>query len=108
MLVKPRFGRRRCSGIWPPSKPLMRTPDRAVWPLPPRPAVLPEPEPMPRPTRCRFLDEPGLSVISLSFIACSSLPVDDADEMGDLGDHPTHSRRILDRRAAADLVEPQA
>ena len=24
MLLKPRFGRRRCSGIWPPSKPLMR------------------------------------------------------------------------------------
>src|SRR5882762_4812111 len=68
MLLKPRFGRRRCSGIWPPSKPLMRTPERAVWPLPPRPAVLPLPEPMPRPTRMRFLREPALSAISLSFI----------------------------------------
>ena len=28
MLLKPRFGRRRCSGIWPPSKPLMATPER--------------------------------------------------------------------------------
>src|SRR6266852_3537644 len=63
-----RFGSRRCSGIWPPSKPLMRTPERAVWPLPPRPAVLPLPEPMPRPTRMRFLREPALSAISLSFI----------------------------------------
>ncbi len=27
------------------------TPERAVWPLPPRPLVLPLPEPMPRPTR---------------------------------------------------------
>ena len=33
----------------------MRTPERAVWPLPPRPACLPLPEPMPRPTRIRFL-----------------------------------------------------
>src|SRR6266403_2202232 len=64
----PRFGRRRWIGIWPPSKPLMRTPERAVWPLPPRPAVLPLPEPMPRPTRMRFLREPALSAISLSFI----------------------------------------
>src|SRR6201996_3521728 len=69
MLLKPRFGRRRCNGIWPPSKPLMRTPERAVWPLPPRPEVLPLPEPMPRPTRIRFLREPALSAISLSFIA---------------------------------------
>src|SRR4051794_29441194 len=68
MLVKPRLGSRRCSGIWPPSKPLMRTPERAVWPLPPRPACLPLPEPMPRPTRMRFLREPALSAISLSFI----------------------------------------
>src|SRR5579883_212263 len=65
---KPRFGRRRCSGIWPPSKPLIRTPERAVWPLPPRPACLPLPEPMPRPTRIRALDEPGLSEMPLSFM----------------------------------------
>ena len=43
VFVKPRLGSRRCSGIWPPSKPLMRTPERAVWPLPPRPPVLPVP-----------------------------------------------------------------
>src|SRR5262245_4921236 len=29
MLLKPRLGRRRCRGIWPPSKPLMATPARA-------------------------------------------------------------------------------
>jgi hypothetical protein len=29
MFVKPRFGRRRCNGIWPPSKPrIMREPLR--------------------------------------------------------------------------------
>src|SRR4051794_25724572 len=119
MLLKPRFGRRRCSGIWPPSKPLMRTPERAVWPLPPRPAVLPLPEPMPRPTRIRFLREPALSAISLSFIASflylgsmiltetgpafrdhapsclSCLLADDADEMLNLRDHAANRRSVL-------------
>src|SRR5205085_8914061 len=93
MLVKPRLGRRRCNGIWPPSKPLMRTPERAVWPLPPRPPVLPAPEPMPRPMRKRFFREPCLGAISLSFIAYSLFPVHDADEVLDLADHATgHSR----------------
>src|SRR5450432_1700791 len=130
MLVKPRFGRRRCSGIWPPSKPLMRTPERAVWPLPPRPAVLPLPEPMPRPTRMRFLREPALSAISLSFIVRvlylwsmiateNRLPafrdhapilflVDDADEMLNLGDHAANCRGVLQLGDPADLVELEA
>src|ERR1700737_2349158 len=112
ILLKPRFGRRRCSGIWPPSKPLMRTPERAVWPLPPRPAVLPLPEPMPRPTRMRFLREPALSAISLSFIALSPyfslFLVDDADEVLNLGDHAANSRRVLQLGDPADLVELEA
>src|ERR1700730_2330276 len=112
VLRKPRLGRRRCSGIWPPSKPLMRTPERAVWPLPPRPAVLPLPEPMPRPTRMRFLREPALSAISLSFIALSPyfslFLVDDADEMLNLGDHAANSRRVLELGDPADLVELEA
>src|SRR5229473_106607 len=112
MLLKPRFGNRRCSGIWPPSKPLMRTPERAVWPLPPRPAVLPLPEPMPRPTRMRFLREPALSAISLSFIALSPcfalFLVDDADEMLNLCDHAANGRRVLQLGDPADLVELEA
>src|SRR6201986_2396144 len=112
MLLKPRFGRPRCSGIWPPSKPLMRTPERAVWPLPPRPAVLPLPEPMPRPTRMRFLREPALSAISLSFIALSPylslFLVDDADEMLNLCDHAANCRGVLQLGGAADLVELEA
>src|SRR5882724_1927857 len=50
-LLKPRFGIRRSKGIWPPSNPRrIEPPERAVWPLPPRPPVLPCPElsPMPR------------------------------------------------------------
>src|ERR1700675_4325471 len=52
----------------------MWTPVRAVWPLPPRPPVLPLPEPMPRPIRMRPLRAPALSAISLSFMALSSCP----------------------------------
>src|SRR5262245_30298216 len=41
-LWNPRFGTRRCSGIWPPSKPrLNRKPERDLAPLVPRDAVLP-------------------------------------------------------------------
>src|ERR1700739_1726607 len=100
MLLKPRFGRRRCSGICPPSKPLMRTPERAVWPLPPRPDCLPLPDPMPRPTRVRALAEPGLSLISLSLMTRSLLPVEDAHEVRDLGDHAAAGGRIGHARAA--------
>src|ERR1700733_10445623 len=106
--VKPRFGRRRCRGIWPPSKPLMRTPERAVWPLPPRPACLPLPEPMPRPTRMRDFDDPGLSLISLSFMAASLLAVDDAHQMRDFGDHAAIGGRVGEARPAPGLVEAKA
>ena len=73
MLLKPRFGMRMWSGIWPPSKPLIETPERALAPFWPRPAVLPLPEPIPRPTRMRLLRAPALSRSSLSFISVHSL-----------------------------------
>src|SRR5437660_1440613 len=58
--VKPRFGIRRMRGIWPPSNPGRTLPPwRAVCPLPPRPAVLPIPEPGPRPLRMRARCDPG-------------------------------------------------
>src|SRR5438105_964098 len=50
---------RRMSGICPPSNPgRVWPPVRAVCPLPPRPAVLPIPEPGPRPLRMRARCEP--------------------------------------------------
>src|SRR5258708_10447865 len=73
MLLKPRFGSRMWSGIWPPSKPAMLTPERALAPFWPRPAVLPRPEPMPRPTRTRPWRAPFLSRSSLSFMVLHSL-----------------------------------
>src|SRR5262249_3663322 len=51
-LWKPRFGTRRCSGICPPSNPRLNlNPERDFAPLCPRPAVLPWPDPWPRPIR---------------------------------------------------------
>src|SRR3546814_17834277 len=73
ILLKPRFGMRMWSGIWPPSKPLIETPERLFWPFWPRPAVLPLPEPMPRPTRIRPLRAPLLSRRSLSLIVMVAL-----------------------------------
>src|SRR5262245_22861370 len=131
ILLKPRFGSRRCSGIWPPSKPLMRTPVRAVWPLPPRPPVLPFPDPMPRPTRMRPWRAPALSEISLSFIAhfptwttedrrrrtdnflllssvVRRLFSDYAHEVRDFGDHPAGGRRVLKLADATDAIESEA
>src|SRR5688572_11207275 len=69
MLLKPRFGIRMWSGIWPPSKPKTETPERLFWPFWPRPAVLPRPEPMPRPTRTLDLRAPLLSRMSFSLIS---------------------------------------
>src|SRR5258707_14969141 len=67
---------------------------------------------MPRPTRMRFLREPALSAISLSFIAlspCFSLfLVDDADEMLNLCDHAANCRRVPQFGDPADLVELEA
>src|SRR3954462_5260275 len=110
MLVNPRFGSRRCSGICPPSKPLMETPVRAFWPLTPRPAVLPLPEPMPRPTRIRSFGAPSLSRMSLSFMAPSLTPrgVFDAHEVLDLLDHAAHRGGVGQGRAAMQLVQSQA
>src|SRR5262245_46806552 len=108
-LLKPRLGRRRCSGIWPPSKPFTATPARAFWPLTPRPAVLPLPDPMPRPTRRRVLREPGRSAISESFIALSSSAslADHAHEVANFCDHAAGHRRVGQFLDAADLVEAE-
>src|SRR5450631_3356380 len=88
----------------------MDTPVRDFWPLTPRPAVLPLPEPMPRPTRMRPLRAPGLSAISLSFIVSPSgrLVVFDAHQVPYLVDHAAHLGRIDEFAAAMALVQPQA
>jgi hypothetical protein len=55
-LVKPFLGKSLEIVVWPPSKPALGfpLPDRAFWPLCPRPEVFPSPELRPRPTRFCF------------------------------------------------------
>src|SRR3954454_7073609 len=121
MLLKPRFGSRMLSGIWPPSKPAMLTPERALAPFWPRPAVLPRPEPMPRPTRTRDWRAPLLSLISFSFMFVHSLSLlsrssrrsgwsgglFDLHQMLHLTDLAEHFGRALHFHAAAQLVEAE-
>src|SRR4051794_32537004 len=51
----------------------MLTPERDLAPFWPRPAVLPSPEPIPRPTRTRLCRAPLLSLSWLSFMSLHSL-----------------------------------
>src|SRR5687768_7556694 len=83
------FGRRMCSGIWPPSNPA-DTVLRALVPLVPRPAVLPL-EPSPRPTRVLAVLAPGagrrwcsLSVMSVHLFHDDHVP-DRLEHATDLG-----------------------
>jgi hypothetical protein len=63
------------SGVWPPSNHGgIEPPARAFWPFVPRPAVLPLPAAMPRPTRVRGLRETlgGLEVVESSCLLLRS------------------------------------
>src|SRR6478672_3647328 len=83
---KPIFGRRRCMGIWPPSKPAL---------------VLPRPEPMPRPTRFGAWRAPaaGLRV----FIFMESIL--DLDQVVELVDQATHLRAVFQHADAVELAQ---
>src|ERR1051325_4217943 len=107
MFVKPRFGRRRWSGIWPPSKPRMREkPERDFCPFSPRAAVLPWPEPGPRPTRFLACFAPffGFSLLS-SMIDLVLLH--DFHEMRDLFDHAAHLFGVHPLGHAVHLAQPE-
>src|SRR5690606_6092086 len=103
--AKPIFGRRRCIGICPPSKPalIVPLPARANEPLWPRPQVLPSPEPMPRPTRFGAWRAPsaGLRV----FIFMES--VLDLDQVVQLVDQATHLRAVLQHADAVELAQAE-
>src|SRR5690606_29798696 len=102
---KPILGRRICMGIWPPSKPalILPLPERANEPLWPRPAVLPSPEPMPRPTRVRSLRAPSAGLSVLSFM-CLFL---DPDQIVDLVDQATDLGAVLQFADVVELVQAQ-
>src|SRR6185503_10436284 len=114
-LLKPRFGSRMWSGIWPPSKPFTATPERLFWPFWPRPPVLPLPEPMPRPTRMRSLRAPGLSRMSLSFMSSHSLSLDSrcisidySHHVRQLGDRAAHLGGVLELDHLVHPAEAEA
>src|SRR5512139_506708 len=109
--TKPRLGRRRCIGIWPPSKPtLWKPPARDFWPLWPRPAVLPRPEPMPRPTRRLACLAPVAGLIELSCICCSSSvgALQHLHQVGNLVDHAAHRGGVLQHALAVELAQAEA
>src|SRR5690606_32986008 len=104
---KPTFGRRRCSGIWPPSKPglTLPLPLRAYWPLWPRPQVLPRPEPMPRPTRVRSVRAPGAGLSSLRCMVIGLFL--NLDEVVDLVDQAANLRAVLQFTHIVELAQAQ-
>src|ERR671933_1131590 len=93
-------------GIWPPSK-LCRVllPERAPAPFWPRPAVLPVPEPSPRPTRLRALRlfGAGLSVCSPKSL-CSVI---DPHQVADAVHHAARLRGVLDLDRVADPAQSE-
>src|ERR671929_2106073 len=93
-------------GICPPSK-LCRVllPERAPAPFWPRPAVLPVPEPSPRPTRLRSRRLPGagLSVCRPK----SSFSVIDPHQVADAVQHAARLRAVLDLDRVADAAQAQ-
>src|SRR5688572_26118319 len=102
---KPRLGRRRCSGIWPPSKPtLWKPPARDFWPLWPRPAVLPRPEPMPRPTRRRGFFEPAAGLMVFSSMALFL----DLHQVVHPVDHSAHGRGVLHLDGVLTVAQTQS
>src|ERR1051325_4365118 len=127
MLVKPRLGRRRCSGICPPSNPRMREkPERDFCPFSPRAAVLPWPYPGPRPTRFFAWRAPffGFRLLSsMSFLSCAlrvarcesrnpqlgtrNGSFDDFHQMRDLGNHAADVRRVRTLGHAVHLAQAE-
>src|SRR5215217_8384051 len=100
-------------GIWPPSKRARSfAPEREPAPFWPRPAVLPVPEPSPRPTRLRGRRLPGAGfrlwspMGSFSISSAMGLALLDLDQVTDTVEHPAGLLVVLDLDRVADLAQP--
>src|SRR5436190_23981839 len=95
-------------GIWPPSK-FGRdfAPVREPAPFWPRPAVLPRPEPSPRPTRLRALRDPGAGFRECRPIWFSAIVVLDVDQVTHAMQHAARLRGVLDLDGLADAAQPE-
>src|ERR1700757_3572114 len=96
-------------GICPPSNAARRLlPLRAPAPFWPRPAVLPVPDPSPRPTRLRGRREPGAG-----FRLCSPIRSEPSaipghlHEMAHLRDHAARLGRVGDLNLLPDAVQAE-
>src|ERR671928_359911 len=93
-------------GFCPPSCPTrFLAPERAPAPFCPRPAVLPKPEPSPRPTRLRGRRLPGAGLRVCS--PKSSLSVIDPHQVADAVEHAARLRGVLDLDRVADPAQPE-
>src|ERR1700684_3432458 len=112
ILVKPRLGKRRCSGIWPPSNPRIREyPKTDLAPLAQRPEFFPRPVPMPWPTRCFLCFCPAGGLNWLRFIAFpfiySACLLNDRQQMRNLLHHAPESRSIGTLHDPVHFLESQ-
>src|SRR5438067_860210 len=92
-------------GVWPPSKWGLKPRTRAYWPFWPRPAVLPRPEPTPRPLRVFLRVDPGGGVSLLRVSATVHLL--HGHEVHHLLDGATEARRVVDHDLATRAAQAQ-
>src|SRR6516225_2378396 len=105
--LKPRFGTRRWSGIWPPSNHAgILPPARAFLPLWPLPAVPPTPVAPPLPRRLGARVAPAAGRM-LPMRMRLSLPAHHLDEVADLEDHAPDLGRVLVLDDVTDALETE-
>src|SRR5437764_183814 len=95
-------------GFWPPSNRARRlAPERAPQPFCPRPAVLPVPDPSPRPTRLRARREPGAGFKLCRPIRSDSATPIDLHQVANLGDHAPALRRVRNLNLLPDAAQTE-